>query len=302
MKYTNRLNLPAPIVEAIVNSGYNKGESDITATGIIEPIRIHVLKERHNEQLVEDVSDRIYSIQGQSIHTLLERAAVALKKEGWIAETRYYMQMGGYKLGAQIDVYDSNTGTLQDYKVTSVYSVKDGVKEDYAKQLNIQAECMRQNGLEVKTLQIVAILRDWSKGERDRDVQAMGELARYPEHQVKILNVPLIPQEEVRAYIAARLQDLKATQEGGPLPMCTEEERWQRPSVWAVMKKGQKRAVRLLDSEKTAIALQENLGKDHYLEYRPGESIRCNNYCPVKDFCDQHKNNKTKGQTNGKNE
>jgi hypothetical protein len=292
MKLTNRLNLPAPIVEAIANSGYDKGKSDITATGLIEPVRIGALKAAYAGELTEDASDLIYSLQGQSVHTMLERAAEALKAQGYIAEDRFYIDVDGWTVGAQIDVYHEPTGLLQDYKVTSVYAVKDGVKEEYAQQMNIQAECLRQAGFEVNKLQIVAILRDWSKGERDRDekdCEAKGFVSKYPQHQVKIIDVPLIPREEVMAFIKERVHAHRAARAAGieMLPECTPEERWARPSKWAVMEKGKKRATKLHDSKEDAEAHAEALGAK--VETRPGQSLRCASYCPVASKCSQWK-------------
>ena len=292
MKLTNRLNLPAPIVEAIKNAGYDKGKSDITATGLIEPVRLAALKHRYAEDITEDASDLIYSLQGQSIHTILERAAGALKSQGFIAEERFYIEVEGWTVGAQIDVYDAGQRLLQDYKVTSVYSVKDGVKEEYAQQMNIQAECLRQAGYVVDRLQIVAILRDWSKGERDRDqkdAEAKGFTSKYPQHQVKIIDVPLIPREEVLDFIKSRVAAHKAARlvSDSQLPECTDDERWARASKWAVMEKGKKRATKLHDTEADAKAHAEQLGAK--VEARPGQSIRCASYCPMASKCSQWK-------------
>jgi hypothetical protein len=68
---------------------------------------------------------------------------------------------------------------------------------------------------------------------------------------------------------------------------CTPEERWERPTRYALMKKGRKRAIKLYDTEEDANGAVKE--KDHYVEYRKGESVRCENYCPVKEFCNQYK-------------
>lgn len=295
MKITNNKNLPAPLVRAIekVTSKYDSGKSDITATGIIEPARIGALKAQYRDSLVEDASDLLYAVQGTSVHTLLEAAAKELEAEGYIAEKRYFIDVAGWSVSAQIDLFHIPTSVLQDYKITSVYAVKDGVKEDYAKQLNIQAECLRQNGFLVKSLQIVAILRDWSKGERDRE-QAAAKAAgfsscKYPENQVVVLDVPIIPREEVLAYLAERVVIHQEARQG-TLPLCTDEERWARPSKYAVREPGKKRATRLFDTKEAAELFLTDLGKSGKIELRPGENIRCSSYCPVSKFCSQWKN------------
>jgi hypothetical protein len=290
MKITNKLGLPLAIVEAVTNNSYSRGESDFTATQLIEPSRIFTLKRKHEDELEEDASSLIYSLQGQSIHTILERAAKNLKEAGLIAEERFYITLKGKKIGAQIDIYDPKTGILQDYKVTSVYSVKDGPKEEYAQQMNIQAEIMRQNGYTINKLQIVAILRDWSKGEYERD-----EYGTYPEHQVKVLDVPLISSEEVIDFILSRIESHQEATIN--LPLCTKEERWAKDDKYAVIKKGQKKAYRLTDTNEAAIMILESLEKEKYeVIKRPGVSTRCNLYCPVANFCDQYKKEKKENE------
>jgi hypothetical protein len=293
LKLTNKLALPEPIVEAIRNSGYNKGESNITATGLIEPARIGALKEKHGEELEEDASSLIYSLQGQSVHTILERAAVALQAQGYIPEQRFYIEVGGWKVGSQIDVFHPQSGLLQDYKVTSVYAVRDGIKEEYAQQMNIQAECLRQNGYKVERLQIVAILRDWSKMEYSRNPD------NYPEHQVKVLDVPLIPSKDVLAFIEQRVAAHKAAR-AGALPLCTPEERWARPDVWAVKKIGAAKATRLCDTQEAATIAAEALGDRYKVEARPGISTRCQFYCPVASKCSQFQELVNKQSKEGK--
>lgn len=301
MKLTNKLNLPAPIVEALKNDAYNPGQSDITATGLIEPVRIGALKARHADELTEDASDMIFSLQGQSIHTILERAAIALAEQGYISEQRFYIDVAmpdnsTWKVGAQIDVLHKDSGVLQDYKVTSVYSVKDGPKEDYVKQMNIQAHILRKNGFTVKTLQIVAILRDWSKREYERELAAAKvrgfSTTRYPQHQVVILDVPMVDEDDVEVYILERAIEHKKARAMSEeeLPACTPEERWERPGKFAAMKTGAKRATKLFDTEEEAKVFVEQ-NAQHRVEARPGESIRCASYCPVASKCSIAKKN-----------
>lgn len=292
MKITNKLNLPEPIVEAIKAKGYDKGRSDITATGLIEPPRISALKKLHEHEMSEDAIDLIYSLDGQSLHVVLERAALGLNKEDWIVEKRYYAKFGNVNVGAQIDIFSVKDGLLQDYKKTSVYSVKNGIKEEYAQQMNIQAELLRRNGIIVKKMQIVAILRDWSKREREREVKEYGPRAKYPEHQVKIIDVPIIDSSEVTQFIEERIALHK--QASVTLPLCTKEERWAKDDVWAVLKKGQKRAVRLFNSEEAAQLFLADLDKNHVVGMRQGESTRCEAYCPVAKWCTQFQESKKK--------
>jgi hypothetical protein len=296
------LELPEPIVAAIANSTYSRGESDITATQLINPPQMEALKVLHEKDLEEDAADLIYSLQGQSIHTILERAGASLTEGGWIVERRLYSNIQGWKVGAQIDVFNTMSGLLQDYKVTSVYSIKEGSKEEYVQQLNIGAELLRQNGYEVNTLQIVAILRDWSKMEYERelkDAKVKGFVGtKYPQHQVAILDVPMIPSQEVVRWLEQRVtlhqQSQEAAKRGEALLPCSKEERWAKDDVWAVKEEGKKKALKLFYSKEEA---EQWVSEGQKIEHRPGVNTRCERYCSVARFCPQFKQIK-EGKTN----
>ena len=66
---------------------------------------------------------------------------------------------------------------------------------------------------------------------------------------------------------------------------CTDEERWHQPDKWALMKKGQKKAIKLYEEKPENLTLS----KDHFLEHRPGAYRRCEAYCPVAAVCPQNR-------------
>jgi hypothetical protein len=292
MKLTNKLNLPQPIVKAVSNDGYNSGDCDISVTSLLKPPQMLALEKRFGDQLEEDVSDRIWSLLGQVVHGILERA-----EETAIAEQRLVVEVDGWKVSGQMDRFLLKEGILQDYKFTSVYKIRDGVPEEYAKQLNIYAHILRQHKRTVNKLQIVAILRDWSKNQYVREGDP------YPAQQVVLLDVPIIPDEEVAAYIAERVALHKAAASQSPeelaqLSPCSGEDRWARGDVWAVVKNGQKKASRLCQSKEAAELAVEALGSNYTIKFRPGENIRCKSYCVAAKFCEQYK----KLQNNGEDE
>lgn len=75
------------------------------------------------------------------------------------------------------------------------------------------------------------------------------------------------------------------------IPPCTPKERWDKPTTYAVMKPGNKRATRVMDTADEAEKLAVDLGKGCYVETRTGESVRCAEYCSCCDFCDFYRNN-----------
>jgi hypothetical protein len=70
MQWTNRFNLPSPIVKAVQRDTYNPGNSDVSVTRLILPPKIAVLQ--HTYAIVEDVSDGFFRMLGRCVHKLLE--------------------------------------------------------------------------------------------------------------------------------------------------------------------------------------------------------------------------------------
>jgi hypothetical protein len=75
------------------------------------------------------------------------------------------------------------------------------------------------------------------------------------------------------------------------IPPCSPDERWAKPTKYAVMKAGNKRAVRVMETMEEAEKLAADLGKNHYTETRPGESTRCMDYCSCCEFCNFFRGN-----------
>ena len=83
--------------------------------------------------------------------------------------------------------------------------------------------------------------------------------------------------------------------EAGKVLPCTPEERWERPTHFAVMKQGQKRVVRVFDTREEA---EGNITKAGlYVEERAGSSVRCEYYCRVASFCPQYARMKAEQDT-----
>lgn len=275
MEITNTQNLPEPLVRAVTLDPYER-KSDYTVTELVSPPRIVALKRQYEAELTEDASDRIWALMGQLGHLVLERAAYA---EDELAEKRWFIERQGVKISGQADLWKKNT--LLDYKFTSVYAVKEGVKPEWLGQLNLLACLAGMNGVEVKEAKIIAILRDWSVNEARRD-------KTYPQAQVKVLDLPLLNPEQQLVYLDMRLRlHLEART---ALPDCNSVERWEKPAKFAVMKKGRERALKLFDNEDDAQAFAVQNGA--YIEKRPAVQTRCESYCPVSDFCDWWKANK----------
>jgi hypothetical protein len=276
MLITNKCGLPNAIVRAVQNDDYDDGGADITVSALVSPPRVVTLRKQYADQLVEDAADRIYSLQGQAIHTVLERAG-----GNELKEQRVFTEVNGWKVSGKFDNVCLERGVLCDYKHTSVWSVvfalKDG-KAEWESSTNLYAHLCQLNGISgIRHLRIVAILRDWSKRKAQTDPE-------YPQQQVAVIPIPLWPREQTVAYLEERVRLHQAART--TLPVCTDEEVWRKPTTWAVMKPGQKKAVRVLPS---LVEAQTYAGRGHMVVERPGEATRCSAYCSVAPYCDQWK-------------
>ena len=271
---TNKLGLPEPLVEAIRNDGYSRGDADYSITQLIDSPRRVQLTRRHEPD--EDAADRIWSLIGQVAHTLLERANAT-----GIAEERLFAEVGGVRISGQVDHICLISDTMSDYKVTSAWSVlQDQVKPEWEAQLNAYRWLAAQNSYTINKLQIVAILRDWSKHRAK-------EQSSYPQHAVAIVDVPVWPIEYTADWVRSRimLHQQAANLADEDLPLCTDAEKWRRPDQFAVMKGTNKRATKLHDDLAEAEADAAERGPEYHVAVRPGECVRCASYCAVSGVC-----------------
>ena len=277
MKFTNKHNLPSPLVQAVKNDPY-KLEGDISVTGLLRPPQMAYLENEHKDEIEVDVSERIYALLGSAVHEVLERSEIV----GVVQERRLSLEVEGWTVTGKADLYYQE-GVLQDYKVTSVYSFLLGDKPDWEAQLNFYALMFRWHGLPVRKIEIVAILRDWmkSKSEYERNYPPAPALVA-PVRLWTVLEAIDRMLERVRLHQKARAE--------GTFPDCTPEERWERPTKWAVVKPGNKKAYRVLSSQKDAAKWCTESEYPHsWIQKRPGKSVRCDGYCQAAPWCVQRK-------------
>jgi hypothetical protein len=320
VRYSNTLQLPAAYVKAVTSDPYHRGNSDISVTQLIGPPRLRLLKSRHDDELVEDVADRVWSLLGQIAHGILERAA------GWaspqaaldeieqiigdfelspqdrldvltrvlkdhrvdtkdIQERRLYREVLGWVVSGQIDLMaQGHSWGIGDWKLSSVWTWILGGRREWESQLNCYAWLARHHGHHPEWLRIYVIFRDWSKAQ-------LGSNPNYPDRPIKVIDIPMWTPAFAERYVEGRVRLHQEAEMlvDSELPYCTDEERWARPATWAVIKPGATRARRVLPSEAEAIAWRGEDDTDLEIEYRPGESVRCESYCPVAHLCNQRK-------------
>jgi hypothetical protein len=269
-KLTNVHGLPEAIVAAVQNDPYTGG-GDISTTKLIDSPRVRVLGGKHKDEITVDVSERVWALLGQAVHTILERAG--LRQEGMVVEERLYADVDGWQVSGQVDSMHLEMQKLSDYKVSTVWK-KNG-SDSWTRQLNVLRWLAHKNGHTINTLEVIGIFRDWRKSEALRDPS-------YPQSAIQTIHVPVWTLEDAEDYVRERVAIHQAASKGIDI-QCTDEERWMSPSKFALMKDGGKRAVRVANSA-------EDLGEplDGYtIIERKGEAKRCSMYCDVAPFCTQ---------------
>ena len=298
MKITNKSNLPKVIERAVINDPYDSSGSNISTTRLIAPPRIRVLEMRNWDLIEDDVSNRIFSLLGQSVHHILERSKLKVD----LAERRLFYKddkiTNGWTLSGQFDLL-SRQGDLTDFKVTSAWAALDALtngKDEWENQLNVLDFLCRKNQktltrykkeVKVKSLNIMAILRDWSK------LKVM-QSDNYPRKQVVMIPIRRWSEEEQENYVQARIKLHQDAEKSDQLPLCTAKERWRKENSYALMLDNRKTAKRVLPTrEEMDMYMKENKyveGQGCKVVFRAGEDVRCQHYCSVNQFCSHFMN------------
>ncbi len=232
MKLTNKHGLPDAFFRACVNDPYSKGESDFSATGLANPPRATALIEAFNDRIEIDISTKVAATIGQGVHSILERA---VRPGVDVIEKRYFapfiVDEHSYIVSAQIDIYETDTGSLQDWKTCKAYAFHKksgaGKKPEWIQQMNVAAEIMRRqvDPIHVKSLGIIGLLKDWDKRKAESE-------PGYPATEIMTVDLPLWGPNKITAYIEERIRAHVAAKK--VLPKCTSAETWggNRCSQW----------------------------------------------------------------------
>jgi len=281
MKITNVHNVPQPLVTLAETEYYSKGKSDYSVTELMSPARVRRLKEKHDANLVQDVSQMLWPLLGSALHVVMERGVTP----GWITEERLFASVDGVTLSGAIDLQEETPDgiIIHDYKFTSAWAVMNE-KIDWEQQLNVYKWLVETTkNKRVIGLRICALIRDFSRHDHREG---------YPDAPIHIVELPMWDNFKAETYIRERLnthRDSKlAADFGDDLPKCTPDEQWVSETTYAVRREGRKTAIRVLKNLDEANEMAQK--EKGFVETRLGEPKRCTgNYCGVAEHCDQFK-------------
>lgn len=287
MILTNHLNLPEQIVNAVKKDDYNNNGTYSATTLLKDPKEI-ILFNRHKDEITEDVSEHVYSLLGTSVHYILEKAE---EGENQFKEERLYYKFGDDTISGKFDFYDMEEEMLGDYKVTTVYKYLLGDNEHYRFQLLTYAYLLRKNGFPCKGGRIYQIFRDWQRSKAKFDKS-------YPQKPVNVIAFRFYDKDfaYIENEIQQRLANIHKYEDfaDDEIPICSKENRWATDDKFAVMKKGRKSAMRVLNSKEEAEEWMKNNGGE-FIQERPAESRKCVDYCSCCEFCNFWRENYGQG-------
>ena len=286
MKVTNELNLPQAFINAL-NLERHNAEGEISATTLLKGACETILTDRHFDEIEIDVSDCVWQIWGSAVHLIFEKAGI----EGF-TEEKFTVPVSNSKVTGRVDLYDLENEIVYDWKTASVWKVQFNDFSDWDRQGLIYAWLMKQNGLKVKEIRFVALLKDHSKSKARQD-------SFYPQKPAIVHIVKVTPKalEEIETFIKRKVAEFELAKmlPDTELTPCSKEERWATDDKWAVMKSGRKSALKVCDSKKEAQEYLNTVGGTD-IEFRQGESKKCKDYCACKEFCPFYQGRREQGR------
>jgi hypothetical protein len=299
MELTNIDNISLSVAVWLGTDDYDKHPADnaISTTSLIKPVRAIVLARQHKDlQKVADVVTMTPSRMGTAYHDSIERSwknpetrrkvlmslgypenvvdririnpTLEECKEDIIPvylEVRGEKECEGFIVTGKFDF--CLEGNLEDFKSTSVWAwIYDSNSADYALQGSIY-RWLHPDIITGDHVTIQYIFTDWSRAKAKQDPS-------YPQKRIISKRYELKSIAETEAYVL--------------LPLCTEEDLWQKPTVWKYYKNPDKlaRATKNFDNAGDAYQRQADDGNQGIVKEVPGEVVRCQ-YCDVVGICEQ---------------
>lgn len=275
IQYTNYQGLPKAYVNAVKTASHEVPDNAMSVTRLISAPRQFQLKQRHDYKV--DASECMFAFLGNAVHAYLADNA----EEQAIVETLFTADFNGQVVSGKPD--EVHNDTLTDYKTCSAWSAVYGIKDDWIKQLSIYRWLLQENGVTVTNARIIAFYRNWSASSASRN-------SNYPAKEIAEIQIPLMRKDDIHSFLAERINLHQEAESliDSDLPPCTAEERWEKPAAWAVYKTpNSKRVLKVFEDENLAYDYAGSKGQNATVVYRPAEQTRCDQYCPVAQFCSQ---------------
>lgn len=275
MKVTNKMGLPKALVNAVNVERHNQ-KGCYSATTLLHSVTDILLNERHYDEIEVDASDSIWAVWGTAVHSIFEK-----QEDNAFKEEFFSVKISNSNVTGRVDNYDLENEILADFKTCASWKIIYEDFDDWYKQGMIYAWLMKQNGLNVRRCQFIALIKDHSKSKAKID-------ASYPQSPVYVYQFDVTEKalSEIEIFIRNKVAELEANENtpDSELKGCNSEERWSKGDSWKIMKAGRKTALKVCKTEDEAKSLMDQVGGT-YIEFHKGEDVRCNSYCNVCKWC-----------------
>ncbi len=290
-----------PLMDALaVWSKRYRSYGDYSVTTLIDSPRIVHLTKRHKHEIKRGPEQQISAFIGSCVHGGFEDGLrlQSLIDDKYDVERTVFDKIEDRLISGTFDILMDGKH-LYDIKTCKVWKkIFDPHMEDWHKQVNIYAYMLHRRGIEVKSLNIIALYLDWKQVDAVRD-------ERFPRDPVEEYEMEFWPLEETEGFVRDRINLMKSNEQVADenLPLCTSEEMWERDSdtTYAVMSTSNlKRSMKNFKVKEEAIAYAQEVKVKHqpgtiFVEVRLPKRKRCEEWCDVAPWCNQYahyKNNK----------
>lgn len=308
MKITNKFGMPTFLYRTVagcMTRAHAPGENRYASiTDLIQPGWKGYLYHTYDQQLETDVMYGLDAMIGTATHAMCHEHNEDCSET--ISEGRLAIEIDGKKITGGFDNYmkDPETGkyTLFEVKTCKTWAVVyDDQFQSYVEQVQMYGYMLRTHNFPVESIKITCIFKDWSAtkakaggkypslGTLTYDIEPWSDAQCEDFLESKVLRLEAIKTNIAQLQLSGHSQAV-AEEMTSKFFGCTERERWQKPTTYAVMKEGNKRAKKLFyteDDEKMAEMLAL---PGHSLQVRPGERTRCQErYCSALNICAVYK-------------
>jgi hypothetical protein len=312
-KYSNVNGISLPMAVWLARDEYSHDARTnvISVTSLLKSPRQLVLGMRVPQggaQQLEDVSNRLASRLGTSIHNSIESSWVDNHKQGLLDlgypmgavkrvlinptaeeltedsiplyfEKRSEKQVGNWIISGQFDlVYD---GMVMDFKSTSVFTFINKTNDTKYSQQGSLYKWLNPDLINQDDMAVQFIFKDWNKNMVKND-------PRYPKLPVLEYKVPLMSVSQSEMYVKDKIASIELYMDAPDeeIPQCTDEDLWRRNASWKYYSKDDaKKASKVFDNVADANMWLANKNKGYVKEFK-SEPIACR-YCSAFSICSQ---------------
>ena len=290
MIITNNLNLPEPVYTAIAKSQSRRREGDFSVTELIDSPRVVTLTRRHQDEIVQDAMDLLWSFWGTASHNVMANPNCSGDTETRLTSSIILASGEVVGISGTPDYVDATS--ILDYKFTSVWSwvFKSRLKK-WEEQLQLYNYLYNYKA---RKLINILIFKDFDKNKAKQE-------GDYPFYPIISVEYPTWDKDILYKFVLSLVEKhVNAKElEDKYLPQCSDEEMWARPTTYAVVPTGAKRAARVFDSVIDADEYARICSKTCDIVERLGRRVRCEEYCNVAPFCNQYKEYRDGQSTTG---